>query len=148
MKKYSRLILFILIIIVSMTIVGCNSTDYQSSIFDDENEIVKKTNSYTYRSKKGTAEDDKINLEFASFTGKDTVYKIRVDKESKVTFHFDSKIDKGDFKVVVVTPHDKIINVLNGTERGSKEIILEEGTNRIKFLGRRAKGKIDIDIKK
>lgn len=43
---------------------------------------------------------------------------------------------------------DKIINVLNGTERGSKEIIFKEGINRIKFLGRKAKGKIDIDIKK
>lgn len=43
---------------------------------------------------------------------------------------------------------DKIINVLNATERGSKEIIFKEGTNRIKFLGRKAKGKIDIDIKK
>lgn len=147
MKHYNKLILGIFIVLTIMIITSCSSVvNYQNSIFQDENKIVENVDSYTYRSRIGKSRGNKYDVKFASFSGMDTIYKIKSDGENDVVFAFESVIEDGEFKVVLITPDDEIINLVNGTKEGNERIKIKEGVNRIKLVGKKAKGEIKLKI--
>ena len=151
MKIHKNLILFILIILIiliSMTIISRNKsgTRYQNSIFNDENKIIKEADSFSYGEKLGNVKGNKIDIKFNSFSGMDTICDIIADEESNVVFNFESIIEKGNFKVVVITPDDKIIDILNDTEEGSETILLKQGISKLKFIGKKSNGETKINV--
>ncbi|MCR1898578.1 hypothetical protein NSA47_06175 [Irregularibacter muris] len=149
MKDYKKCILSILTIFILSSITGCSSiTSYQQSIFDDDNKITKEEDSYTYKIREGKGAGNEIDITFTSFTGMDTVYKFMAEEEGEVTFHFESVVHKGDFKVVLITPEKEVINILSDTEKGDKIIPLGEGESRMKLVGKKAKGtmKMTMDV--
>lgn len=153
MKGYNKLALIALATLVAVVITGCSPVtnhhrivDYQKNVFDDENKIVVQGDSYTYSTKKGKCIGNEADLKFASFSGMDTIFKITSDGQNDVVINFEAVITKGDFKVVLITPDDEVINILHGTKKGSETIALKEGTSRIKLVGKNANGKIRIKI--
>lgn len=147
MKNYNKIILGILLLLTVVTSVGCNSISaYQNSIFNDESKIVKQADSYTYVKRLGQTIDKESNIKFNSFTGMDTIFNITVDESSDVIINFDSTVDKGDFKVVLISPDDEITNILTGTNQGNETITLKKGKSRVKLIGKKASGEIKINI--
>lgn len=47
----------------------------------------------------------------------DTIFKITSDGQNDVVINFEAVITKGDFKVVLITPDDEVINILHGTKK-------------------------------
>ena len=147
MKRYNKLLLGALAILVAMAITSYNSvTNYQKGIFDDENKIAEEGDSYTYSIRQGKSAGNEANIKFTSFWGMDTVFEITSAGENDVVFNFESVIDNGDFKVVLITPDNEVVNILEGTKKVSETISLKDGTSRIKLVGRKARGEIKIKI--
>ena len=147
MKICNKLVLGILVMLAIMNITGCSSVaNYKNSIFDDESKIINQGDSYTYLTRLGKSIGNEAGIEFTSFSGTDTIYRIVSDGENAVVFSFESIVDKGDFKVVLITPDDEVINIVDGIKEGSETILLKEGTSRIKLVGKKAKGEIKLKI--
>lgn len=147
MRSYNKLILWMLVILVVINITACNSVvKYQNSIFHDKSKIVREGDSYTYKSKIGNGRGDEYDIKFTSFSGMETIYMIESDGENDVIVAFEAIVKDGEFKVVLITPDDEIINIVNGTDEGNKTIKIKEGVNRIKLVGKKAKGDISIKI--
>lgn len=85
-------------------------------------------------------------MEFINFTGMETIYKIKSHGKNDVVFVFDSIIKGGEFKVVVITPDDEVINIINDTQEGSETVQIVDGVSRVKLVGRKAKGEVRIEI--
>lgn len=146
MKRHNK-VFFVFLILIIITITGCNSvTNYQNSVFDDEDKIVEDKDSYTYKKRIGKTVENEIDLKFSSFTGIETINRIKVNEEKEIIFTFQSTIDDGDFKVVLITPEDEIINILEGTSEGTESITLKKGISKIKLVGKKAKGEVKINI--
>lgn len=147
MKNSNRALLIILVMVAMVTIIGCSPiVDYQNSIFNDEDKIVKDSDSHTYSVRQGKSKGNETDIKFTSFSGTDTIFKITSDTESAIVFNFESIVDKGDFKVVLITPDDEIVEIVNGEKEGSETIKLKEGISRVKLVGRKSKGQIKMDI--
>lgn len=144
MKRYNK-VFFVFLILITMT--GCTSvTGYQNSVFDDENKIIEDKDSHTYKKRIGKTVENEVDIQFDSFTGIETINRIELDEEKDIIFNFKSTIDGGDFKVVLITPDDEIINILEGTNEGTKTISLKEGIIKIKLVGRKAEGEVKFNI--
>ncbi len=144
MKNY---IILIMVILFTMTITGCSSVlNYQRSIFNEESKIIKSGDSHSYKDRIGSVREDEIDIKFSSFSGTDTIWKVLVEEDVDIVLDFKSVIDKGEFKVVLITPNDEIVNIINGTEERRQTILLKKGTNRIKLVGKEAKGEIKMNI--
>ena len=124
-----------LVILVVIIIVACNSVArYQSSIFYDESKIVREADSYTYRSKIGNGRGDEYDIKFTSFSGMETIYMIESGGENDVIVDFKAIVKDGEFKVVLITPDDEIINIVNGTDEGSKTIKIKKELTALSLL--------------
>lgn len=147
MKSYNKLVLGILVMLAIMINAGCSSVvSHQDSIFGNDSKIIAEGDSHTYKSRLGNITDKGTEIKFNSFSGSDTIYRIISDGESDAIFNFSSISDKGDFKVVLITADDEIINIVNGTGEGSESISIEDGTSRVKLIGKKAKGEIKLKI--
>lgn len=146
MKNSNRALLIILVMATIVTIIGCSPVvDYQNSISNDD-KIVKDSDSHTYLVRHGKSKGNETDIKFTSFSGTDTIFKITSDTETAIVFNFESIVDKGDFKVVLITPEDEIVEIVNGEQGGSETIQLKEGKSRVKLVGRKAKGQIKMNI--
>jgi hypothetical protein len=147
MNGLDKKLLIIIILLLSVIIAGCSpSVRYQNSIFDDEEKIIANRDSFTYRHRIGNNSEDELDLKYASFSGIETVYKITTEEKNNVTFDFESEVEKGDFKVVLITPDSQVVDIIHGTHEGSETIPIKEGISKIKLVGKRAKGHIKIKI--
>ncbi|NLI61301.1 MAG: hypothetical protein GX375_07730 [Clostridiales bacterium] len=151
MRTYSKLMLGILLTLAIMIVSGCSSvTLYQNSIFDDEKKIAKDADSYLYVSRVGSkieeGKENENHVKFIGFTGMDTIYKINSQGENDLLFTFESTIEDGAFKVVLVSPDDKILNIVDDTKEGNQTVKITEGVSRVKLVGKKAKGEISIKI--
>ena len=147
MRSCNKLVLGILVMLAIMINAGCSSVvSHQDSIFDNDSKIIAQGDSHTYKSRLGNITDKETEIKFNSFSGSDTIYRIISDGESDAIFNFSSISDKGDFKVVLITADDEIINIVNGRGEGSESISIEDGTSRVKLIGKKAKGEIKLKI--
>lgn len=147
MRSYNKFILWMLVILVVINIAACNSVvKYQNSIFHDKSKIVREADSYTYGSRTSNSRGNEYDIKFASFSGMETIYRIKSDRENDVIVDFEAIVEDGEFKVVLITPDDEIINIVNGTDEGNETIKIKEGVSHIKLAGKKAKGNISIKI--
>ncbi|MCX7695792.1 MAG: hypothetical protein N2Z71_08830 [Caloramator sp.] len=143
--KNKFIILSIMTIMLLLT-VGCRGTQYQRSLYDDDKKIASEGDSYMYGLRSGVTANNRTNIKFGSFTGMETIYFIEANNNSKIKIEFSSSVKKGNFKVVLVDPSNNITKILEGTQKGSIEIDVIKGRNRIKLVGRDAGGEVRLSL--
>lgn len=138
--------LFLLVIAMMMGLVGCNAMEKkQNSIYDNDEKIIQQVDSYTYTKRISTTRNNVTKMRFQSFSGMETIY--RKKHVESVVFEYDISIQDGDFKVVLVTPEKEVVTLVDGSEKGSEIIELKNGENKIKIVGKAAKGTINYSFK-
>lgn len=149
MRKIIRVsLVLILSILVLTTLNGCSKiSDYQKGIYDDSKEIVKQHDSFTFKVRIGNSMNNEASIKFSTFNGMETLWSINAKNNGSITLDYDAEIDKGDFKLVLITPDNEIVKIFEGSEEGEKRIDLIEGESRIKIVGKESKGKLTIYIK-
>ena len=64
-------------------------------------------------------------MKYSGFSGDDTIWILNSHKDGEITFNYDSTVNSGDFKVVLINPQKGIENILEGTEQGNKTTNIE-----------------------
>jgi hypothetical protein len=88
-----------------------------------------------------------MNIEFGNFYGSQTIWTIDAKKEGKIELQYDSNVNSGKFKGVLVKPGGEVINIFEGTKKDSTSITVPEGRYRFKIAGNAANGKAAVNLK-
>lgn len=130
---------------------GCSNsiTDMQSRGYDDDSFLSDDSCSYTYAERLGNVTSDSVDLQFKGFTGNDYVWYLTADETSEFSLDYSFDVEKGNFKIIEITPDKEVItlweNLDDATAEGTLNIDVEEGTSLIKIVGKKAKGDIQIN---
>lgn len=147
MKKCRLVIVFSLLMSLMFILSGCAVSEFQKTVYNDDSKIVKQADSYNFRSRVGTTTNEKSEIKFTTFYGMDTLWSIEAKEEAAITVEYELKIEKGNFKIVLIGPDNKVITITDGGKSGKQELKLQKGNSRIKIVGKDAKGQVKMYIK-
>lgn len=139
------------LILLMVFINGCN-TSYNrnavyNNIYNDNDKIAQLSEDHIYTTASTTKDSDKdLSLKYSGFLGVDAIWSINSKEDGEITLDYDSKVDSGDFKVVLVNPKKEIENILVGTDNGSKTLKLSNGESMLKIVGNNANGNVKLTI--
>lgn len=142
---------FCLTLLISI-VCGCGLSNQdknmndKENLYDDNDKIAQEDNNYTYLTCASNRKDNDIEIKYSGFSGADTIYRIEAKEDTEITFNYDSTVDKGKFKVVLINPKNEVETILGGTSKDSKTIKLTKGNYSFKNIGANAEGKIEISI--
>ncbi len=128
------------------TLSGCTLDAGKANIYNNNEKIAQDRDSYSYVGRNESGSKNDIIVKYGKFSGTDTIWNIESEGQSEITIKYDSKVESGDFKGVLISPEKQVEDILVGTETGEKTIKLTEGKYKFKFVGNKAKGKIEISI--
>ena len=134
----NKFVLSICIVFLISTINGCrvsdDKKDIYSNIYNDNERIAQESESHTHTTYNiSNNSGNNIEFQYGGFWGVDTICILKSkDDDGEITLDYDSKVNSGDFKAVLVNPEKKIENVLEGTDKGNKTIKLTKGEYRFK----------------
>lgn len=148
MKNFKIIKLLVLTIILVFLAVGCSSISaYQKSIYYDDSIIAKTADSYTFTSRVGSTTHKESSIKYGTFIGMETIWVIESKGQGSFTIEYDSKVKKGEFKVVLITPDNNVTNILKQNQGGTTKIKAPKGKSRIKIVGNEAGGECLLIIK-
>ena len=137
--------------VLGLLLGGCSNsiTDMQSRGYDDDSFLADESCSYTYIEKLGNVTSDSVDLQFKGFTGNDYVWYLTAAETSAFSLDYSVDVEKGNFKIIEITPDKEVItlweNLDDASAEGTLNIDVEEGTSVIKIVGKKAKGDIKIN---
>ena len=118
----------------------------QENMYNNNNKIVQEDNNYTYMTCKSTRKNNEIEIKYSGFSGIDTIYILEAKEDTEITFNYDSTVDKGKFKAVLINHKNEVETILEGSEESSKTIKLAKGQYSFRNVGANADGKTTISI--
>jgi len=149
LKLKKKVVLFICLIFSILSISGCEVSEEKKSIYYDNSKITQDGDSFTYKTRIGTKESSEHSkVKYSGFYGADTIWTIESKENSEITFKYNSEVNSGEFKAVLINPKKEIENIITGNEQGEKTIKITEGEYVFKFVGDEAKGEAEIFISK
>jgi len=147
LKLRNKILLAICILIILDIIISFGFNIWQKNIYNNNYKIVQQGDSYTYKNKTGTQNSsDEIDLKYSGFSGDDTIWILNAHKDCEITLDYNSTVNSGDFKIVLINPEKEIENILEGTAQGNKTIKLTKGECRFKIVGRNTDGEVKLSI--
>lgn len=141
MRKFGVVVIIFTLITV---LFGCGAD--KGELYDSNKEIGKNGDSYTFVGRIGSQSKKQIDFSFKKFSGVQTQWLIVAKENSVIELHYDTEIEKGDFKIVFVTPKQEVTSIAQNSSKGNYKVKTSKGKYRIKIVGRNAKGKIKMDI--
>lgn len=87
-----------------------------------------------------------MEKKYSSFYGSYTIWIIETKEVSSIKIDYYSKLKKGKFKVVLVTPEKDVESIFEQNQYGNTTLPLKKGRNRIKMVGKDAAGSIKMKI--
>ena len=120
MKLKNKILLCICLLFLIGIIINCGVVFAKNNIYNNNEKIVEEDYSYNYTNRIGEGENsnDKIDIKYSGFYGTDTIWILESKEESEITFNYDSTVNSGGFKAVLISPQKEIENILEGTEQG------------------------------
>ncbi|MNJ40122.1 hypothetical protein D3C77_350080 [compost metagenome] len=141
----------IILMIVVLLLNGCinNNKVIQEEVYSNNDRLVEQADTFSYTdSKEIKQSSEQLSLEFATFTGVNTMWKITADEEKELELQINQHIDEGEFKTIVVGQEQEVSILCEGDRSQTTSIKLQPNEEyRIKIVGSQAKGKIDINLK-
>lgn len=150
MNKKNMLLGIFIIFLISF-IEGCNMSYNRNTvygnIYNDNDKISQISENHIYTTASTTKDSDRnLSLKYSGFLGVDAIWSINSKEDGEITLDYDSKVNSGDFKVVLVYPNKDIENILVGADSGSKTIKLSKGEYVLKIVGNNANGNVKLTI--
>lgn len=137
----------VLISVCMIFLYGCSSASKdQKNMYDDDSLIQRDGDSFNFSKRSGDTNNSKMEVEFAEFYGCETIWNIEVSKQGEIKFDFDSKVNSGEFKGVLISEENEITTIFEGIKQGSHMIIVPNGKYRFKIVGNSTSGKVKVDL--
>lgn len=146
--------LFVILISLFL-LVSCDfGRKKEKSNFENNQFITDIQDGISYKKRDGGSSfriiDDAIKSSFAvsylNFNGTETVWIIEVKTEGEIELYFTSKTIEGRVKGVLITPQNIVANVFSGNIKDGIKIGLKEGYYRIKLVGEKFEGKVNMTL--
>lgn len=136
-----------LLALLLLSLTGCDIfTGFQSRIFDNDSLILKSWDSYTFAFRSGKSSHTDSEIRFSSFTGMETLLKFNVKERENPILRYVSEVSEGEFKTVLLTPEEEVIELFSQSAKGTASQFLNPGEYRIKIVGRKAKGELHLNL--
>jgi uncharacterized protein YxeA len=145
MKKGIMVLIVILVIVSGLFFQIMFSNTTYDDIYDNNNKITSIADSYAYRNRIGKNKNNETNLSF-QLSGMETLWEIKSDHKTSILVDYFSQIEKGKLKLVIIQPDDSVQTIFEGSGEEKVEVLLKKGSNRIKVVGKNAKGEINFKI--
>ncbi|EKQ53089.1 MULTISPECIES: hypothetical protein [unclassified Clostridium] len=146
-NKFSSLFLILLISFINGCNMGYNRNTVYSNIYNDNEKIAQTSENHIYTTADTTKDSDRnLSLKYSGFLGVDAIWSINSKENGEITLDYDSKVNSGDFKIVLVNPKKEIENILIGTDHGRKTLKLSNGEYVLKLVGNNANGNVKLTI--
>lgn len=123
-----------------------NTNNNHENMYNNNDKIVQEDNNYNYITFGNTGKNNEIEIQYSGFSGIDTICFLESKEDTEITFNYDSTVDNGKFKVVLINPKNEVESILEGTEKNSKTIKLSKGKYSFRNVGANSDGKIRISI--
>ena len=144
--KNNRILLFVIIILVILPFNGFSTGSKESDNHIENNDIFLQLDNSSYSERLARAVNNHSDISFSVFNGIDTITLLNTGDGDELEIEFTSKINKGNFKLVFISPDDEIIVLLNQSQNGIKKLIPGKGVSRIKIMGKDASGILSLSI--
>jgi hypothetical protein len=135
------------LILLALVIAGCGIDKDKEAIYDDDKRIAQEGDSYSFFQRSGEEEKkgNHLKLQYSRFYGVQTLWAYESPKECEINLNYDSQVDKGKFKVVLVTPKQEVIKIAEQDDKGSFKAVVPKGKYSVKIVGNNAKGEILLE---
>ncbi len=139
--------LVIICLLLSLFIIsGCTLTDpYRKSVYNDNTKIAREADSYTFGSRLGRTEGNKLNIDISQFYGKQTIWSIAAGEDCILETSVKADVT-GQFKICLVTPDKSVVIISEGANTENINVNVPKGSNSIAIVGSNAGGKVSINI--
>lgn len=126
-------------LILGFILCGCSDI-----LIITDSDIISEGDTYNFRIRKMEISDEQFSIEFKNFKGVQTVWLIDSYQTNQFLIEYDYTVSKGNFKMVLVTPDEKIINIF---EKGNNCIFNTTiGRYRIKIIGFDGSGSLNVNL--
>jgi len=133
--------------LLTSLLAACAPDSGKAGIFEDDVRIAEEGDTFSYAIRNApTTDENQLDLTYTGFSGMETIWTLTAAAESDVTFDYSSNVKSGDFKVVLIDPEGQVSVLVNGTMDGSQAFLLTSGEYRVKVVGSKTDGKIEISI--
>lgn len=129
-----------------MKVNTSNVDDMYKNIYDDDSKIIVGDYGTCHYSGYEDATSTEAYGKFSMFYGKILLWKISAKSQAKLALDFNSDQIGGKFKVVLVTPDDSVIKIIEQPIEGNKTIDLPVGESCIFIVGYNANLEYSISI--
>ncbi len=147
MKKLKAIVLLFLILVLTSLTTACSISAYQKSIYYDDSMIAQDIDSYIFTSQVGSTTHNESNMKYRNFIGMDTIWVIESDGDGSFTIEYDTNVNKGELKIVLITPDNEVRNILEQGQTGTIKMKVPRGKSRIKAVGNETEGEWLLKIK-
>lgn len=146
-KIYSLVIILLFVLYAGRNfLTGFNHATYQKTVFSDISKIVSEADSFSFVKREGVTTDTHIAISYVTFSGMETIWKIEAQDEGILALEFTSIVNRGEFKVVLISPENEVVNILQQNEAGFKSVPLKIGFSRLKIVGLESSGELTLTI--
>lgn len=140
-----------IVVIALVVLTGCSS-NYMSSIYNDEEKLVSETNSYNLNESDQKIEEQKFSGT-VEFEGMDTIWTFNSEEDTEIDMKYLFKVTRGKAKLVLITPDESLITMIETSKNSElkdyavNKIPVKKGLNRIRLVAaNNAKIEFDINI--
>jgi len=146
--KLTSIVVTLVIILCLGIVSGCVETNPSKTLYNDTSKIAEQADSCTFIESIGTKEngDNILEIKYYGFYGMKTIWQINAESTGKISIKYDSVVKSGKFKLVLITPKNKVITIFEQSKQGNYDAILQKGQYRIKIVGKNAKGNIKMEV--
>lgn len=132
---------------IAAVLGGCVPSQ-QAAIYDDDARIADNVNSHTFVNFRGGVdlEGGEVELGFTGFTGKYTLWTLYADGEADATLNGEIAVGSEPYRLVMVTPEDDVVELLEGSGTLDEQLELADGRTRIIMLGKGAAGSVSLKL--
>ena len=143
MKNRILNIFFVLLIFL---FAGCSNNSYQNSLYNDNIKISEQGDSFSFKDRIGTTEDNSLSLTFNGFYGKQTIWAINTDEYSVIDIAVKVNVTSGKFKICLINENKEVSVISEGSIDQIISINIPKGKNYIAIVGSDANGEADVKI--
>lgn len=130
----------------ALTNQDSNTNNNKVNMYSNNDKIIQEDDDYMYIIFDNKKINNEIEIKYSGFSGIDTIYFLEAKEDTEITMNYDSTVEKGKFKLVLINPDNEIETILEGTDQSSKTIKLTKGKYRLRNVGANTVGNIKFSI--
>lgn len=143
-KKNLKYIIFLIIIIVLLYVHYLFKYNLNSNVnYNNKEWLVTSGDHYNYKNRIGKLTINSAKIDY-NMSGVETFWKFIVEEKTNIYFQCKNTLLNGKAKLILVSPTNEIEIMFEGNIDDDYVINLDKGISRIRFVGEKAVGNLEI----